>query len=66
MNLNDFMGETTKDDVNIIDASQLIIATIMANFTPEDVNERMLRHLILDTVRNNVKKFKNEFPIMNQ
>lgn len=62
MNLNDFMGETTKDDVNIIDASQLIIATIMANFTPEDVNERMLRHLILDTVRNNVKKFKNEYP----
>ncbi|AAQ81536.1 rnh RNaseH ribonuclease [Aeromonas phage 31] len=65
MNLDSFMGEAEKTggpDVNIIDASQLIIATVMANFEPDEVNEAMLRHLIFDTMRNNVKKFKAEYP----
>ncbi|UYD57579.1 ribonuclease H [Aeromonas phage B614] len=65
MNLDDFMGGADNKggpDVNIIDASQLIIATVMANFKPEDVNESMLRHLILDTMRNNVKKFRKDYP----
>ncbi|QBX32652.1 hypothetical protein Asfd1_26 [Aeromonas phage Asfd_1] len=63
--LNDLMGgsdEPSTDGVNIIDASQLIIATILTNATPKDINEKMIRHLVLDTMRNNVKKFRKDYP----
>lgn len=60
MNLNDLMDEPT--GVNIIDASQLIIATLTVNFEPNDVGEDMLRHMIIDTIRNNIKRHKAQYP----
>ena len=65
MNLNNFFDEDdqVKPGVMILDTSTLMIATISHTFKPEDVvTEGMLRHLILDTIRFNVLKFKNEYP----
>lgn len=50
--------------VNIIDASQLVIATINATFhdDPKSLTEDMLRHLIIDTIRANKTAKQKEYP----
>lgn len=66
MSLDEFMGEEPANGVNIIDASQLIIATISANYAKKGeadfLTEGYLRHLILDTLRNNVTRNKAKYP----
>jgi len=65
-NLNSLMqDEDSVDDVMVVDISNLSIATIMNNFTPKTQNEiniSTIRHIVLDTIRHNVQKFKGEYP----
>lgn len=65
-NLNALMqNEDSKDDVMALDVSNLSIATLMNNFTPktqDQINISMVRHIVLDTIRHNVSKFKGEYP----
>lgn len=66
MSLDVFMGEEPANGVNIIDASQLIMATISANYAKKGdadfLTEDFLRHLILDTIRSNVSKNIIKYP----
>lgn len=63
MSLNIFMGEEDPVGVNLIDISQLTIATLSTNFKPEEhVSEEMLRHLIIDTVRANIARHRGQYP----
>lgn len=65
-NLNQFFDveDREPDAAHLIDMSQLMIATISHTFKPEDpVSEGMIRHLILDTMRFNMTKFKAEYPM---
>lgn len=65
--LNDFFDDPEDklpEGVHLIDMSQLMIATISHTFKPEDpISEGMIRHLILDTMRYNMTKFKEQYPI---
>lgn len=65
-NLNSLMTDPdTKDDSMAIDVSNISIATLMNNFTPktqDQINISTVRHLILDTIRFNIVKFKSEYP----
>lgn len=65
-NLNSLMqDEDSKDDVMSIDVSNISIATLMNNFTPktqDQINISIIRHIVLDTIRFNVLKFKGEYP----
>lgn len=65
-NLNSLMkDEDDTDDVMIIDISNISVATLMNNFKPanqNDISLSIVRHLVLDTLRNNVVKFKGEYP----
>jgi len=48
----------------ILDLNQVMISTLMAsigNHTNMDIDEDLLRHMILNTIRANVKKFKGEY-----
>jgi len=48
----------------ILDLNQVMISTLMAsigNHTNMDIDEDLLRHMILNTIRANVKKFKSEY-----
>jgi hypothetical protein len=43
----------------LIDSNQLFISGIMANLSPRDtLEENLVKHIILNTLRSNVKKFK--------
>lgn len=43
----------------LVDSNQLFISGIMANLTPRDkLEEGLVRHIVLNTLRSNVKKFK--------
>lgn len=65
-NLNSLMkDEDDVDDVLVIDVSNLSVATVMNNFKPasqDTINQEIVRHIVLDTIRNNVLKFKGEYP----
>ena len=65
-NLNSLMkDENDKDDVMCIDVSNISVATLMNNFTPktqDQINLSIIRHLVLDTIRYNVVKFKSDYP----
>ncbi|WKC55095.1 ribonuclease H [Klebsiella phage R6_1] len=65
-NLNKLMqDEGEPDDTMIIDISNISIATLMNNFKPKEqasITIEMIRHLVLDTLRFNVVKFKGEYP----
>ncbi|QDH49150.1 ribonuclease [Pantoea phage Phynn] len=65
-NLNSLMKDQDDvDDVVIIDVSNIATATLMANFRPatqDSINESIIRHIVLDTIRSNVVKFKGEYP----
>ena len=65
-NLNKLMQyEGEPDDTMIIDISNISIATLMNNFKPKEqasITIEMIRHLVLDTLRFNVVKFKGEYP----
>ena len=44
----------------LIDSNQLFISGIMANLSPRDkLEEGLVRHIVLNTLRSNVKKFKD-------
>lgn len=66
MNNLDFLipeEERTPEGFCLFDMSQLALATALVNFPDkEPVNINMVRHLILNTVKYNVKKFRNEYP----
>ena len=65
-NLNKLMqDEGEPDDTMVIDISNISIATLMNNFKPKEqasITIEMIRHLVLDTLRFNVVKFKGEYP----
>lgn len=61
MSLNTFLGE--EPGIKIIDFSQIVIAAVTANFKPNEVNMDMMRHVALNSIRFNVKKFKKKYPI---
>lgn len=65
-NLNKLMqDEGEPDDTMIIDISNISIATLMNNFKPKEqasITIEMIRHLVFDTLRFNVVKFKGEYP----
>lgn len=56
-------ADQVKPGVCLFDMSQLALATALVNFPDkEKINKNMVRHLILNTVKFNVKKFKAEYP----
>lgn len=65
-NLNSLMqNEDQENDVMTVDVSNIAIATLMNNFTPvtqDQITQDILRHIVLDTIRFNVVKFKGEYP----
>lgn len=65
-NLNVLMQEDDHvDDLMVVDTSNIAVATLMANFLPKtqnDINIDIVRHLICDTIRQNVMRFKAEYP----
>lgn len=65
-NLNKLMqDEGEPDDTMVIDISNISIATLMNNFKPKEqasITIEIIRHLVLDTLRFNVVKFKGEYP----
>nr|DAG58158.1 MAG TPA: RnaseH [Caudoviricetes sp.] len=65
-NLNSLMSNDDDPvDVMCIDISNLSVATLMNNFKPKDqndINQQIVRHIVLDTIRHNVVKFKGEYP----
>lgn len=65
-NLNVLMQDDDHvDDLMIVDTSNIAVATLMANFVPKtqnDINIDIVRHLICDTIRQNVMRFKSEYP----
>lgn len=60
-NLSALMGE--EPGIKVIDFSQIVIAAVTANFEPNDVNMDMMRHVALNSIRFNIKKFKKAYPI---
>lgn len=52
-----------KPGVKVIDFSQIVIAVVTANFEPNEVNIDMMRHVALNSIRNNVVKFNAKYPI---
>lgn len=61
--LDDLLGAARKPDVMLVDMSQLMIACISKTFKPTDqIDLGMVRHLILDTLRANVVKFRKDYP----
>lgn len=65
-NLNSLMSNDDDPvDVMCVDISNLSVATLMNNFKPKDqkdINQQIIRHIVLDTIRHNVVKFKGEYP----
>ncbi|QPI18004.1 ribonuclease [Pectobacterium phage POP12] len=66
-NLNALMQDDKKEDedVCVMDISNLAFATLFANYSVKEqneINQNTIRHIILDTVRANVMKFKNNYP----
>lgn len=65
-NLNHLMQDADDPvDVMCLDVSNLAIATLMNNFNPKDqkdIDHQTIRHIVLDTIRYNVMKFKSEYP----
>lgn len=65
-NLNSLMkNEDDQDDLLVIDVSNIAVATLTANFNPktqDQINHDIVRHIVLDTIRYNVMKFKAEYP----
>lgn len=49
--------------VNLVDFSQIVLSSIMGTFQPTDkIDEDMIRHIVLNTLRSNVLKNKVKFP----
>jgi len=49
--------------IAVVDFSQIVISTITAMYKPtETIDVDMLRHVILNTLRSNVMKFKSKYP----
>lgn len=61
MTLSTLMGE--EPGIKIIDFSQIVIAAVTANFEPNDVNMDMMRHVALNSIKFNIKKFSKQYPI---
>lgn len=61
MSLSTFMGE--EPGIKVLDFSQLVIAAVTANFEPNEVNMDMMRHVALNSIRFNCKKFNKRYPI---
>lgn len=51
------------DNMVIVDYSQIVISTLMATMKPnEEIDENLIRHIVLNTIRHNVIKFRKEYP----
>lgn len=65
-NLNVLMDDDDDDnDLMVVDISNIAVATLMANYKPKEqnqINMNIVRHLICDTIRYNVTKFRDEYP----
>lgn len=58
-----FDDEKDIEGYNLVDFSQLTIATIMHTYKPEDkLDLDMIRHLVLSTIKFNVVKNKTKYP----
>ncbi|ALY07094.1 putative RnaseH [Vibrio phage vB_VmeM-32] len=57
------MGNDSETGYNLIDFSQIALATILHTYEPTDNLElKFVRHLILDTIRYNVMRHKDNYP----
>lgn len=61
MSLTSLLGE--EPGIKILDFSQIVIAVVVANFKPNEVNIDMMRHVALNSIRYNVAKFNKKYPI---
>lgn len=69
MSLHGFFKKTEKanegdpDGVNLVDFSQIVLSSIMATYKPTDhLDEDLIRHIIINTLRTNVLKNKIKYP----
>ncbi|QPI13864.1 ribonuclease [Serratia phage 4S] len=61
--LSELMGEESPKGVCLFDMSQLALATALVNFEDKQpINTNMIRHLVMNTVKFNVKKFRAQYP----
>lgn len=65
MNLNDFMDpeDQVRPGFQLFDMSQIALATALQNFDEgKPVTTSMVRHLVLTSVKYNIKKFRKDYP----
>lgn len=61
--LASLMGNDDESGYNLLDFSQIALATIMHTYEPTDKLElKFVRHLIIDTIRYNVTRHKDNYP----
>ncbi|UNA02346.1 RNaseH [Serratia phage SP1] len=65
MNLNDFMDpeDQVKEGYLLFDMSQIALAAALQNFEDkEPVSTTMVRHIVLNSIKYNLKKFRAKYP----
>lgn len=65
MSLEDFLEIENPKQLGllVVDFSQIVISTIQATFRPtESLSVDLIRHVVLNTIRSNVLRYKREYP----